>query len=1074
LPQDRYYQAFLDVGHYLTNRPPDWSEERVLADLGRWIGQHVLGDLRDRLAQSAHSPAAPIHVHVPPAAQSLLFRPLELGQLPDGRTLVEAGLRFIYQLAGQQGDGPKQAPQQALRLLAVFSLPGKSNPLNLRRERYQLTQLIRRLNQANNKAVELRILQYGATRTTLQAALQEGAGWDVIHLSGHGRRGTLLLEDAQGHDDEIGTQELAGLLNVARRRLKLLILDACYTGAASHAAARRAVGLDEPTREVDIEQLAVDSEHAPDPQSPKPQTPTELPSLAQELAQRLDCAALAMRYPVGDAFATDLMVALYAKLLDKEQPLPAALQLALADALDSGSPRPALSPVTPLLFGPRAASLRLTPPARPLDFALPQVGLGIAFPPEPPRLVGRVHPLLRASQALAPAAEQRGVLFYGMPGAGKTACALETAYRHERDRFQGQIWYQAPEVTGEQRPDIGQELFHLMFEIERQLNAPQLGLIAALDDAQQWRSYTLPRLRALFSQNSLLLVLDNLESLLTGSDGWRDPRWEELLAGLLDHQGASRVVLTSRRLPRDLRDHPLVQREAIHALSFAESVLLARELPHLSRLFGDAAGLELLRQTLWLAQGHPKLLELADGLAADREALAAQLESAGQAAATDQAALALFFESRPGDAQEGETHQAETHFIRALDQWTAGVSQRLDPTARLLFAFLCRLEAEDRTSAILEANWKDFLTRLGDDHPTAAAAHGQPDHGLPPALEEAGLIEVDRPAALPEALPDADQLLALLAEQLGDQLAQLDPAQLQELVSQLQTAAVRRPPSIVHIHPGVAEATRAAAEAALLAAVDEELGNYWYAASQHGRRTEMEGGGRLVAQSGRRAAPYLLRRERWEDASTLLERMIHRDSSPATLALAIPLLRRIIEATDRIQTKGILADALRKAGRTAEAEQMERERIQLCVEQGNYRLASVAAGTLLNLLRANGRFSEALTLAEEKADYSRRAGLGPWTQLADETRRLQVLNARGRYEEVLARVEELRPQLDSLPEKSAQPETTNPWNVRETLLDTGHTAALYSEQWQVALALNADSLRYQEARGACAASRRSR
>jgi hypothetical protein len=270
--------------------------------------------------------------------------------------------------------------------------------------------------------------------------------------------------------------------------------------------------------------------------------------------------------------------------------LPAALQLALTDALNSGSPRPALSPVTPLLFGPRAAALCLTPPARPIGFALPQVGLGIAFPPEPPRFVGRVRPLLRASQALAPAAAQRGVLFYGMPGAGKTACALELAYRHERNRFQGQIWYQAPEITGEQRPDIGQELFNLMFEIERQLNAPNLGLTAALDDAQRWRNFTLPQLRALLSQYSLLLVLDNLESLLTGSDGWRDPRWEELLAVLLDHQGASRVVLTSRRLPRSLADHPRLQREAIHALSFAESVLLARELPQLSRLFNDPAG----------------------------------------------------------------------------------------------------------------------------------------------------------------------------------------------------------------------------------------------------------------------------------------------------------------------------------------------------------------------------------------------------------------------------------------------------------------------------------------------------
>lgn len=36
----------------------------------------------------------------------------------------------------------------------------------------------------------------------------------------------------------------------------------------------------------------------------------------------------------------------------------------------------------------------------------------------------RLQPMLRASQALAPGSAKRGVLFYGVPGAGKTACAL--------------------------------------------------------------------------------------------------------------------------------------------------------------------------------------------------------------------------------------------------------------------------------------------------------------------------------------------------------------------------------------------------------------------------------------------------------------------------------------------------------------------------------------------------------------------------------------------------------------------------------------------------------------------------
>ena len=113
-----------------------------------------------------------------------------------------------------------------------------------------------------------------------------------------------------------------------------------------------------------------------------------------------------------------------------------------------------------------------------------------------------------------------------------------------------------------------------MFEIERQLNAPDLGLTTALDDPQRFRRFTLPRLRALLQQYSLLLVLDNLETLLSESNRWRDPLWGDLLAALLDHTGPSRVVLTSRRVPADLEKHPRLLAEPIHALSFAESVLL--------------------------------------------------------------------------------------------------------------------------------------------------------------------------------------------------------------------------------------------------------------------------------------------------------------------------------------------------------------------------------------------------------------------------------------------------------------------------------------------------------------------
>lgn len=703
-PADPKYRGFLDLADYLDYYREAYPPEAQLADLGAWIGEKVFGQLQPALRAHCASPAVAVHVAVPQVAQDLLFRPFELARFADGQTFWQAGLRFVYELEGTPAPaGAKEPADKALRILATFSLPVQANPLNLRRERFQLQRLVRELKQNKGLAVELRVLQYGATRATLRDALEEAEGWDIVHLSGHGERGELLLENDQGGTDLINADYLARLLSPARHHLRLLILDACYSGAASHAAARAQVGLDKvPVKQEGAEGQAV-AETAQ----------TVLPSLGQELAQKLDCAALAMRYPVGDAFATELMLSLYDKLLDKRRPLPAALHLALGEALAADIPRPALSPATPILLGPRAADLQLAPPKQPPQaIILPTLGLSIGFPLEPARFVGRLQPMLRASQALAPRSPLRGVLFYGMPGAGKTACALELAYRHEERRFaDGCVWYRAPEAGS----DIAAELFNALFEIERQLNAPGLGLTTALDDPQRFRRFTLPRLRALLQQNSLLLVLDNLETLLSESNRWRDPLWGDLVATLLAHEGPSRVVLTSRRLPADLEKHPRLLVEAIHALSFAESVLLARELPNLKRLFDDEAGLELLQQTLRVVQGHPKLLELADSLAADRQALAQRVAAAADELADRADVLDAFF--AVGGKREGETRQADADFVRALQGWTADVAGGLSPTAGLLFTFLCRLEPPDRQMGIVQTVWPHFLERLGKPIP---------------------------------------------------------------------------------------------------------------------------------------------------------------------------------------------------------------------------------------------------------------------------------------------------------------------------------------------------------------------
>ncbi|MEW6755424.1 MAG: hypothetical protein AB1505_31260, partial [Candidatus Latescibacterota bacterium] len=857
----------------------------------------------------------------------------------------------------------------------------------------------------------------------------------------------LLLEDESGGTDQIDAEGLAELLAPAGERLKLLILDACYTGAASHAEARRQVGLD---------RLPVRASGAPG--AAVAGAPTVLPSLAQELSGRLDCAAVAMRYPVGDAFATELMLSLYGKLLDKHRPLPEALHLALSETLERDTARPILSSVTPILVGRRAAELKLVPPRATADFALPRTGLGIGFPAEPERFVGRMLPMLRATQALAPRSAPRGVLFHGMPGAGKTACALELAYRHAQGRFQGFVWYRAPESG----TDISNEIFNLLFEIERQLDSPDLGLTTALADPARFRRFTLPRLRAMLEQQAVLLVLDNLETLLTESNQWRDPLWSEVVGALLGHGGTSRVVLTSRRVPVGLADNALVRVESIHALSFGESVLLARQMPHLRALFGDEAGQALLRETLRVVQGHPKLLELADRLAADREALARRVAGAadewGERAATLDAFLAV------GGDREGETRQGDAEFVRALQGWTAGVTAGLSPTARLLFAFLCRLEPADRVQRIVQANWKDFLNRLGQDHPVAVSALTEPGEGLPAGLEElaaVGLIEVEKP----ELGTDTEAAAALVHTAQTTHGASADGPTLQALLAQAGEQA-----TTYGIHPGVAETVRGAADPAVLAAADIELGSFHAAMSMRALEREMQGGGAVVAPAARRAAPYLMRQARWAEAATLVERMLERDRSPATLAFALPLVRHIAAATRgtgrELKDAALLGRCLWLAGRTDEAEALLLHVIERAVAAGDYRAAGGTATDLINSYRQSGRLSEALAFAETAAEYTRQAGLGPWRQLADEGTRLQVLAEMGRYDEVLATVEKLRPRLDELPLEAGEGDPAWPWQVREVVLDAARTAALGTGRWETALALNAQILAWQRARAA--------
>jgi hypothetical protein len=1002
-------EAFEDLYRFLRWRAdPDRrvaSEAELVAWVGAWAGAQVLGERVGRAIVAA-APVT-VRVQVPAGAEFLAFRPLELAHV-DGVPLAGRGdVTLVYDLPGACGAGAAKEPVGgALRMLAVFSLPAVGQPLGLRRERYGLTQLVRRVASKAGRRVELEVAQYGVTREVLRDLAEDGDGWDVLHLSGHGGAGQFLLEKPDGSPDPVSTEELVELLAPARWRVKLAVVSACQSAAATTAESLRWLGLEEQAKLLETE-AAGEAAGAQAAQV----------GVARAVAERLGCAVVAMRYPVIDDFAVDFADALYDRVFRQRQTLDRAVAAAVRAAarVPASAACPALSVGTPAVFGASAAGLSLAPPVGAPE--LDPAGMVMAgFPVEPERFVGRSGPMAAASAALAAGSGVTGVVFHGMAGAGKTACAVELAYRHQR-AFAAHAFWSAPTDPDQ----FGVALGGLAVALESQLRGYGFAMvdkIGTLADLERFQ----PRLTALLRENGLLLVLDNLETLLTATGQWRDPRWGPLVAALTDHGGESRVVLTSRVRPAGL-DAARVRVLAVNALSRDESLLLARELPNLRALLGaDAGGTlrqaqgggdrELALRVLTLVQGHPKLLELADAAAADPARLAAGLDAA--AAAVEGAALGAFLTGGNSALEAGQ-------FLATLTAWTQQATDALPEPARLLLQVLCRIEDTDRTSTVLEATWGNLWQRLG-----------QP--GQPPPVAEA------------------------VAPLLAGALVAADPPE------------PGRPEGPVgcRVHPGIAEAVHAHTPAHLTAAVDAVLAEWWtslcrWAIGQEAAGKDTTG---LVVAAGLAGAPYLLRFQDWNTASTLLEHALHRDgNNPATVQAAIPPLRRITEATNAPDHLRVLATALRAVD-PVEAEALYRRAYQQATDGGDHRLAYPAAGHLLNLLIDRGRLSEALTLTEKTIEHTRLAGLGPWTQLGDQARRLQLRGRSGDHEQVLTDLPALRKQMADLPEQAAGNDLVSPWNVRELILDVGHTSARALERWEDALALNAEIATSERRRGA--------
>jgi hypothetical protein len=339
----------------------DAAEVRAFGDVYGWVRSY----------------AAPVTVRV--TAGFALRWPLELAHVGGVPLAARGDVPLVYG-AGEGGDGPSVAGA-SLRMLAVFSQPTKTSVLALRRERYALTRLIRRIAAKQQRVVELAVVQYGVTRQRLAEIVDTEDGWDVLHLSGHGERGVFLLEHADGSPDPVDVPGLVDMLRPLRGRVKLAVVSACESAAAATAQTLRLIGLDEQAEQVEAGDAGPSQGSAVEGGAAEGSAVEGSAGVAAALVDALDCAVVAMRYPVRDEFAIEFGRMLYERVLGRRQPVDVAVARALKGA--SG-----VALATPGLFGARAAGLVLPVP-RGTPRLDPDQTPAAYLPPEPVRFVGR-------------------------------------------------------------------------------------------------------------------------------------------------------------------------------------------------------------------------------------------------------------------------------------------------------------------------------------------------------------------------------------------------------------------------------------------------------------------------------------------------------------------------------------------------------------------------------------------------------------------------------------------------------------------------------------------------------------
>jgi len=576
----------------------DWRLlEHDLVELGRLLGAVLFaGSVGEMLAARVAGLAQGDVLELVYEAEGwLLSLPLEAARLArrgDAVLALEARVRVRRRPIGVVRE-PQPALAHPLKILVAVAAPTAApgrrggGPLDFELEQHTILEAVE--DQALLGRAEVRMLEV-ASLNQLRRALERDA-YHVLHLSGHGGPGIVMLEDDDFGEAPTTAAELADVLAATGRPVPLVVLSACNS----------ATGGD-----------------------------TDPAGIAGQLVALGVDRVLAMQARVTDRYANDLARGVYERLAQDEG---GAVGVALAQARQELETRrrgaTGAAGAAGQLIAPEYATATLVaagadrpivdhradaqplhdPPVHEVHPLLPQLAIE--------EFIGRraerqeaLHALRDEQRFVAAHGRCAGVVITGMGGTGKSALAGRVAARMIEETW-ALVVCRGPLRLGEIAQAIASGLTEWAERHRQRATSERTsaalahaeGLRAAADDQQQ-----LDRVLGALREFQLLVVLDDFEQNLTlGGEQFTDEGAAAQTTALLAAAGRSRFLLTSRYpLPAlDVALHEV----ALSALTDAETRRLVLRLPGLHALPSED------RRTITRAVGgHPRMLELVDAL----------------------------------------------------------------------------------------------------------------------------------------------------------------------------------------------------------------------------------------------------------------------------------------------------------------------------------------------------------------------------------------------------------------------------------------------------------------------------